>query len=347
MRKPWLIFFILIFLAMAALIWRQTRASGIEIKTDVVKSEDLSKIVSASGKITSEEVVELKFQTSGLLAWVGVKEGDQVQTWQAVAQLDTQEMQKTLEKYLHDYSKERNDFEQDLQGTYRDQIVTDTIKRILEKNQWDLDKAVLDVELKDIALKFATLVSPISGIVTKVETPVAGVNITPATAVFKVANPEKMVFEANIDEADISGITTGLPAKISLDAYPEETFEGNLGKVSFSSVTTSGGGTAFPTQISLPVNDNFRFKIGMNGDVDITLQTRKNVLAISSEAIFEKEGRNFVWLIKNGKATKREVKLGLVTSEKTQILEGLLEGDKVVRSPVSKIKEGQRLDVRS
>lgn len=337
------IFIIIILLAAGVLVWRLTRPEVSEIKTEKVKRASIVKTVSASGKVASEEEVELKFQASGQLVWVGVKEGDQVSAWQAIASLDRRELEQKLLKALRDYSKERWDFEEDIRVTYKDKVITDTVKRILEKNQFDLDKAVADVEIADIALKLATLVTPISGIVTHIDTPVAGVNITPATAVFKVANPDEVVFEANIDEADVAQIVPGLKAKVTLDAYLNEEFEGVVSKISFSSITTSGGGTAYPAQVSLPKNENLKFKLGMNGDVEIVIEQKADILTISSEAVMEREGKNFVWLVKNGKATKQEIKTGLMTDKETEIIEGLKEGDRIVKSGVSKIKQGQRI----
>ncbi len=337
------IFIIIILVAVGVLAWRLTRPKTSEFKTAEVKRASITKSVSASGKVASEEEAELKFQTSGQLAWVGVREGDSVSAGQAIAQLDTRELQKDLQKALRDYSKERNDFEEDRNITYKDRAMTDTIKRILEKNGWDLDKAVLDVEISDIALKLATLVTPISGIVTRVDMPVAGVNITPATAVFKVANPDKMIFKANIDEADIKGITASLSAQITLDAFPDEEFTGRVNKVLFSSVTTSGGGTAYPSELSLPLNENLKFKVGMNGDAEIILAKKDNVLVIPSEAVFTKDGQSFVWLVKNGKAVKQEIKIGLVNDENSEVFQGLQEKDRMVVSPISKIKEGQSI----
>src|SRR4030066_1972411 len=74
-------------------------------ETAKVQKEDLTDTVSASGTIGAENQVDLKFQTSGLLTWVGVKEGDSVKKWQALASLDKRELEKTLQKYLLDFSK--------------------------------------------------------------------------------------------------------------------------------------------------------------------------------------------------------------------------------------------------
>ncbi len=345
--KRFIIFIIIILVAAGILVWRLKGPSAPTVKTEKVSKTSITKTVSASGKVGSEEEVELKFQASGLLTWVGVKEGDAVQAGQTIAQLDTRELQKNLEKYLRDYSSERNDFEEARRNTYNtldpNKALTDTIKRVLEKNQWDLDKAVLDVELKDIALKFATLTTPIDGIITEIDTPVSGVNITPATAVFKIANPDKMIFKANIDEADIGGATPNLLAKITLDAYPGQEFDGNVKKIDFASTPTSGGGTAFLTEISLPKNDNLKFKVGMNGDADVILESKNDVIAVSSEAVFKKNGLDYVWLIKNGRVSAKEISVGLTTDDQTEIKEGLSAGDKVVSSDVAKLKEGQKI----
>jgi RND family efflux transporter MFP subunit len=305
-----------------------------QIQTALVERKSLTQTISASGTVTAEEKVDLKFQTSGLLSWVGVKEGDYVKKWQTIAQLDKRELQKTLDKYLRDYSSQRNDFEETWRVTYQghspSDALTDTVKRILEKNQWDLDKAVLDVELKDIALKFATLTTPIEGIVTHIDAPIAGINITPATAVFTIAKPEPMIFEAQVDEIDIGKVKTDQKVKISLDAYPDETFPGIINQILFDSIATKGGGTAFKVKVKLPENTDLRFKNGMNGDMEIVINQQENILSVPNAAVFYKNGSPYVKLLEKGKIQERPAKIGLETEQYTQILDGLKENDRVV-----------------
>ncbi|MFC1711976.1 biotin/lipoyl-binding protein, partial [Patescibacteria group bacterium] len=155
-----------------------SKKSDFETKKASIK--DISQTVSASGEIEAEEQVTLKFQTSGLLSWVGVKKGDKVDKWQVVASLDRKELEKKLKQELLDYMNERWDFEQINIDDYRDAALTETIRRVKDKSQFDLDRIVLDVEIADIALKYANLVTPIAGIVTDIESPYAGVNITAA-----------------------------------------------------------------------------------------------------------------------------------------------------------------------
>ncbi|MCX6792189.1 MAG: hypothetical protein NT149_04085, partial [Candidatus Gottesmanbacteria bacterium] len=174
-------------------VWRSStnKTANGDIQTATVTRKVFVKSVSSSGKSKANKSAELKFQTSGKLTWVNVAEGDTVTAFQAIAGLDVREVQKNLEKALVDYSNQRNDFDEMQKVTYHgiqnpDAALNDTAKRILETNQWDLNKAILDVELKHLALEYATLVTPIAGIVAHIDTPVPGVNITPATAVFEI-----------------------------------------------------------------------------------------------------------------------------------------------------------------
>lgn len=302
-------------------------------KTITVKKKDIVQTISASGKIKADEEVTLKFQTSGRLAWVGVKEGDKVKKWQAIASLDKRELEKNLKKELLDYMNERWDFEQTTLDDYRDQALTETIRRVKEKAQFDLDKTVLDVEIADIALKYATLVTPIEGIVTKIEAPFPGVNITPATAEFVISNPNSLIFSANVDEVDIGKIKPGQEAKIVLDAYPNETIETQVKEISFTATTTTGGGTAFEVKFPLPPNTpDEKFKLGMNGDIEIIVSKKENPLVIPQEAVKEKNGRQIVTILENKKQREVEVEIGLETDTEVEIISGLNENQKVIIS---------------
>ena len=339
MKKKVILIIIIIGIIATGFFFYQTRMTRGKngpklLKTIKVEKKDLIKVVSASGKVASGKEVELKFQTSGQLVWVGVKLGETVKPWQALAQLDKRELELNLKKYLKDYLKERWDLEEDQQVTYRNTVLTDTIKRILEKNQFDLDKAVMDVEIKDLALKFATLVTPIGGIVTQIDAPIAGVNVTPATAVFKVSDPNNLIFKADVDEVDIGRVKVGQKARIIFDAYPDEPYQGEVTRVDFVAKTTSGGTTAFTVEVKLSENQDLKYRLGMNGDIDIIENEIKNALVIPGETVHGQKDKQFVYILENEKAVKRMVVVGLETETEVEIKEGLDEGEKVIISGI-------------
>jgi len=340
-RRYWKILLILLLVVLGLIFWSYRNASAktaAAITTAEVKRGNFVNVLSSSGKTKAEKSVELKFQAGGKLAWVGVKEGASVSAYQTIARLDTREVQKNLEKALRDYSSERNDFDQsglDSPAIKPADAANDRLKRILQKNQWDLDQAILDVELKSLSVEFASLVTPISGIVTRIDTPVAGVNITPATAVFAVSDPSSLVFEANVDETDVAGLTVGQSATIRLDAFPEATFSGTISYISYISQQSSGGATVFPVKIAFSNPQNLR--IGLNGDIEIETSRENNVLMVPTEAIREEKGERYVYRKTDGKYEKVRVTTAAKNEDDIIVTEGLNDGDMVVTKGFSSI----------
>ncbi len=294
-----------------------------------VKKTTISKKISGSGKIQSNAILTLRFQTSGYLTYVGVKKGDLVKKGQLIGQLDKNELEKNLKKKLNDYLLERWNFEEN-KDVYKDKALTDTIKRILEANQFKLEKSVSDVEIADIALKFSNLYSPIDGVVIDIDSPTPGVNISPAAASFTVADYNNVSFIVNIDETDISYIKKGQEVSIKLDAYENQEFKGVVDTIGFSSTTTSSGNTAFPVEIKFPDNSSLRFKIGMNGDAEITAKTIKNALVIPVDFVFENSKEKYVYILENSKIKKRKIKTGIETETQVEIVNGLSENETII-----------------
>ncbi|MGI5826564.1 MAG: efflux RND transporter periplasmic adaptor subunit [Patescibacteria group bacterium] len=346
MKKKIIIILLVIFiLAAGFFFFRKTRAQSSNFKIETVQSGEMLVSTSASGKIKAERDAILKFQTAGLMNWVGVKKGDLVKKGQAIASLDKADLQKRLKKQLNLYQTERNNFEQtqeDYKETRDNLLLTDEIRRILDSTQLSLDNTVLDVELASLSLKYATIYSPIEGIVVSIDEPYAGVNILPTTATFRIVDPKSIYFEAKIDETDISRVKVGYKARIELDAFPEQVFEGVVSKIDFDSTVTSGGGTAYNVWIQFPsLSEDFR--LGMNGDVEIIRENIANATLIPLSALTEKDQKTYVWKVEDGKAKKVEVTIGNTDDDYVQILTGLSAGDSIISSNISLLKEGMAI----
>ena len=335
--KKWWVVVILILLLGVGLVLRKRSEDIAEEKnkTELVKVKrgDLQRAVVLSGQVEVREKANLRFQTSGLLSWVGVKKGDWVKEYQVLASLDKQELQKTFQKEMYDYVNERHDFEQgedDYEHTERWFELSDEVKRILQKNQNDLSRAVLDVELADLAVKYATLVTPIEGLVTSVDTPYAGVNITPATAEFQVVNPYSIYFSAQADEEEVVGLGPGMAAAVSLDAYPDREFFGTIERVAFTPVS-AGTSPNYEVEVSFGDYDNqdLGLRLGMEGEAEIILFSRENVLVIPVEAL-RGNNEDWVYVMVNGEKEKREIVKGLETEDEVEIVSGLIEGELVL-----------------
>jgi hypothetical protein len=233
-----------------------------------------------------------------------------------------------LQQSLNQYSKERNDWDQQLDNI-KDRTLPKSEQRGVNNNQLDLNNTILNVQAADIAITETVLSAPFAGILVASPTTVTGVNLL-ATDAFELVNPQSLIFEAIVDELDIATVQQNQSAQIELDAYPDELIASTVQTISYKSAQASTG-TVYQVEFTLPPQENLeRYRIGMNGDVIITLATKENVLSVPLDVLISRDDQNFV-KVKNGEVVEEKlVEIGLETDERVEILSGLSESDQVV-----------------
>ncbi|MBI3887530.1 HlyD family efflux transporter periplasmic adaptor subunit, partial [Candidatus Microgenomates bacterium] len=260
-----------------------TKNKNLETSTKVSR-KTLTEILSFSGKIDAQENVNLRFQTSGYLNWVGVKKGDHVNKFQVIASLDQRGVQKNLQKDLNDYMTNRWSFDQQ-KDNYKNQIISPAIQRLIDESQFSLNNVVLDVELQNLAKEYSNLWTPIEGIVVDIDSPNAGVNITPTQATFNVVNPDSIYFSATADQSDVIRLQTKMPGKVSLDSFPDQKIDSEIKDISFVPKTGETG-TVYEVKMALPVdNSSYKYRIGMTGDASFVVNEVKNALSLPTKYV--------------------------------------------------------------
>ena len=302
------------------------------------KRETVSEEITLTGSIDAATKSNLQFKSSGQLAWVGVKVGDRVKKYHAIASLNKEELKKKLEADFNSYRSALATFD-DVQDEYKYEkenlILTDDMNRILVRSQNTLGNSVINYELQDLAIKYATLYSPISGIVVAIDEPNSGVNITPASATFTIIDPTSIYFKAQIDQEDVNRVKIGDKTTIKLDSFPDESIESEITYISFVPVTGQTS-TVYEIRFKLEGVDNeeLKYRLGMDGDAIISLRQMDNSLTIPIEALNEDEDQPYVFvkLPNENNLVKKNVTTGIETDTTIQILEGLSENDQVVIS---------------
>ncbi|NOY15302.1 MAG: efflux RND transporter periplasmic adaptor subunit [bacterium] len=334
-KWPWLVIGLVV--VAVGFWWWQARAlakkTADQKQEYIVKPQNLTKRLVLSGTLNFGKEANLRFQTSGLLAWVGVKAGAKVKKGQAIASLDRRDLYKRLKKSLNSYYKTRLDFEEN-QDEYRDILdKTPTIQRLLEKTQKDLDNAVLDVELQHLAWQLAVITAPFSGVIDSLTVPIAGTNITPAKATFHLVDPDSLFFQAEVDEMDLRNISLNKTADITLDAYPDIKLTGSIAYISLTSTTGRGGSQVYLAKIPIDKKalDSFKDKplpSGLNGQASLVLAKKDNVLAVPADFVYYQNNKPYVLLKKpNGQTAKQFIRTGLETDEYIEITNGLNQND--------------------
>lgn len=330
-KKFWYIALIIIVIAGYFIYKAQMASSATELKTYTVTKETLRDILALSGEIDADEKVSLHFQSGGRLAWVGVKEGDTVKKYDGIASLDQRQLQKSLEKYLNTYVKERNDFDEneDVNGDGAvgfSQELRDAARRTYDRAQLDLNNSVLDVELQAIAKEYAFLYSPIDGIVTHVGAPAAGMNVS-ITDTFDVINPDSIYFSVSADQTEVTTLEEGQTGTITLDAYPDEEITGTISSIAFTPKTNETG-TVYEMKMNFATTEaNMKYRLGMTGDVEYILKEFPDIVAIPFEYVIEENDKTYVNKQVDGKSEKVEITVGDEYEGQLEVVEGLQPGD--------------------
>ncbi len=333
LKKRWY-FVLVVFLIIGFVVYKNNQAASVAKLENkfIVKRGDVKDVLSLSGQIDADEKAALRFQTSGRLGWVGVKEGDIVKKYQTIASLDQRDLKNRLQKYLNSFANQRLSFEQTKDDYWNKQYdlsesIRKSAERTLQENQSTLDNSVLDVQLQSLSVEYANLFTPIEGVVTHVDTPYPGVNITPAGAEFDVVNPKTIYFSASADQTDVVKLRQDMAGKVNFDAYPEKTFGSNLYYVAFTPKTNETG-TVYELRFKL--NDqamSLPLKMGMTGDLDILVKEIKDTLFAPSLFIKKDSKGSYVSAKENGKKVKKYVETGDEIDGNTIIKNGISAGE--------------------
>lgn len=324
---------VLIILASAGFYFytQSTQSAAAGQKSYKVKRQTLKEELTLSGQIDATERTALRFQSSGMLTWVGVKEGDYVQKGQAIASLDQRELRNRMNKYLASYTKTRTDFDQQ-QDENRESVLWSLTEeqrreaiRAADKAQQDLNSSVLDVELQALTLQYSSLTSPIEGIVVRVPTAAAGSNITPATAEFEIVNPNTLYFTVLADQTEVTQLRFGQNADLAFDAYLDNA---DRGTISYIAYMPKAGETGTVYEVRLSFNQYAaQYRLGMTGDATFVLKEKQNALAIPLNFIKTEQGKKYV-LRKEGDQNKKAfIQTGDVFDATVEVTSGLQAGD--------------------
>ena len=211
------------------------------------------------------------------------------------------------------------------------------------KQQVDQVQVQYDVAKKQVnnLKENINLVSPISGVVTMRNFDngdVAG--SSPILQVMQIS-PVKLKF--SINESFYSKVKVGMPVKAKVEVFGEEIF---TGKVSMISPIIYADSRTFYVEAEF-TNSNKKLRPGMFGRAEINLG-RANAVLISDRAIVKQSGTNdkYVYVVKNDNTVEyRKVILGRRLENKYSILEGLKDGEKVVISDYTKLKQGSKVKI--
>ena len=320
-----------------------------------VKKGDIRNTITATGTIEPITQVEVGTQVSGTIARILVDYNSEVKKGELIAELDKTVLESEYESQLATHYSNQNEYDyqkknhERLAGLHAKNLVSDSdfetseyqyekARRALEKSRSDLLKAKTN-------LNYCMIYSPIDGVVISRAVDegqtVAAMFNTPK--LFVIANDlRKMRVIADVDEADIGQVKEGQKVIFTVDAFPDEHFEGSVTQVRLEPIVTSNVVT-YEVVIDAP-NPDLKLKPGLTASITVLTHEKTNVLMIPLRALrFQPEeetveivvqagtaGRKSVWIQTAEGLKSKNVLTGISDGIYTEVTEGLQTGEKVI-----------------
>lgn len=290
----------LLVLAIGFSVWffffKKGTEQSLNMQTKVVDYGDILTSVTATGTVKPLLTVNIGTQVSGVISKIYVDYSDHVKKGQKLAELDRSTLQASYlsskasyESAQNELNYQKNNFNR-IKQLYSSQSVSKTDYETAEYqfhkaedaytvSKQDLKKAVTN-------LGYATIYSPIDGVVLSRavdEGQTVASSFSTPTMFIVAKDLTKMQVIANVDEADIGNVKIGQSVMFTVDAFPDDKFQGKVTMVRLEATTTSNVVT-YEVVIDAP-NPTLKLLPGLTANVNIYTKERRNVLIIPSKAV--------------------------------------------------------------
>lgn len=366
--KVWIAMILVVVIAVAVwLLSGGKKEEQINFKQEKVATHTLQNSITATGTIEAVTSVTVGTQVSGIVNKLYVDYNSVVKKGQVIAELDKTNLISELNTAKANLASTESNLS--YQSANMKRYLTLYKKGLVSADEYE--NALLayrqakeqvassreNVQKAQTNLGYATITSPIDGTVISKsveegQTVAASFN-TPE--LFTIAKDLKnMQVIANVDEADIGGVAVGNRVNFTVDAYPDDTFEGVVKQVRLEA-TTNNNVVTYEVVISAP-NADLKLKPGLTANVTIFTKEQANILSVANKAlrftptketvgkdmkIVDCKGKNKVWTLNGNTLTAHSVNIGQSDAMHTQIISGIKAGQSVVTEIVVDTSEDE------
>ena len=358
MKKTLIIAAVVIAVAVAAFLLLSGGQDGPTVEFDTAKAEKttIQNSITATGTIEPVTSVTVGTQVSGIVSHLYVDYNSVVKKGQVIAELDktnlTSELrtaqanlssaQSTLNYEQANYNRYKTLYEKGLVSA--NDYETARLSYLKAKDQ--VTTSAQSVQRAQTNLGYATITSPIDGVVLSKsveegQTVAASFNTPELFTIAQDLTDMRVI--ADIDEADIGGVKEGQRVMFTVDAFPEDRFQGQVTQVR-QQATTESNVVTYEVVIGAPNND-LKLKPGLTANVTIYTLEKPDVLAVPAKAlrfmpveailsegqtIEDVETRQKVWTLEGNTFKAHAVETGITNGMLTEIIGGIAEGTEVL-----------------
>lgn len=328
---------------------------AISIETDSAKKTNIRNSITATGTIEPVTSVTVGTQVSGIVSKLYVDYNSIVKKGQIIAELDKTNLISELNTAKANLASAQSTLNYEQSNFNRYKVLFDkglVSAEDYENAQLSYRKAKESVATSretvnkaQTNLGYATITSPIDGVVLSKsveegQTVAASFSTPELFTIAKDLTDMRVI--ADVDEADIGEVKEGSRVTFTVDAYPDDTFEGKVTQVRQEATTTNNVVT-YEVVISAP-NADLKLKPGLTANITIYTMEKRDILCVPSKAlrfsptseitkgykIIDSKGKNKVWTVSGKTFKAHDVHIGISDGNNTEILSGIAAGTVVV-----------------
>lgn len=336
---------------------RQTY-TPVEIQT--VEKQDLSTTITLSGKVKADKEAPVMAKTPGKVAAIHSKVGDVVKKDQVLFSLDKTDMMTSYHQAEAVYQMARASYETNMANYENGLKNLERMKQLYEAgaiSKVELDQAELlasDASRKAIEGQLAQaqaaydsvvktlndmdVKSPIDGILTALNVNVGGL-VSNAAAAGTVVDMGKVYVTVSVSEKEINNIKQGQEVEVQI---PSSSYKGTGVIEELSLAADYQGKYSLKTSLQ---NKEGIVKPGMFANITVSTAVKKDVVAVSTDAVILHNGKNVVFVAQDGVAVEKEVTVGLENGSESEIVKGLEPGELVVLKGQHFLTNGTQIKV--
>ena len=312
-------------------------ALAIPVEAAMVSSDDMAAFYTGTATLEADEQAVVVSQITGVVLKVNAEEADFVEAGQVLAVVETDRYALEVERTNASLKRLQTDFQRKKELFAKKLVSTEGFERT--SAEYEAQKAAYALAKLDLA--YTSIKAPISGYISERMVRVGNL-VQLHQPVYNITSYDPLLAVLHVPERELRVLSKGLQVSMLVDAWPEESFAGEV--IRISPVVDTNTGTF---RVTTEIKDHGQMlKPGLFGRVEILYDMHKNVPVIPRNAVITEDELSHVFVInEESDVNRRAIQLGYEANGQVEVTEGLKTGETVVTAGKGSLSDGARVEV--
>jgi RND family efflux transporter MFP subunit len=319
----------------ADVAFSQRTVEKIPVTVEKATKGTLSENVVATGTLEASDVLNLVSETQGKIIKIYKEKGDRVSAGDIIVKVDDEVIAANVLTAEANYEQ----FQKDVERYTRLASENAIAKRDLEQANIGLKKAKADLTSARKALSNTSIKSPMPGYINS-ENLTVGQLLNIGAQVCEIVNNNTLKLNIRISEREVYKIRKGQSVSVHLTVFPDKKFTGKITSIA----EKADAAMKFNVEITLNNNSQVHLKSGLYAEAELPVKNEENFI-IKKQSIVGSMESPVIFVVKDGKAVRRELIVGQSNDKQVEVLKGLFADELVIVSGQLNLKDGDEINI--